>query len=200
VPHLTRESIRRPTPVHVTVRVVPAVASLRRMRLAPALRRAFVGGCQKAGFRLCQFSILGNHIHLICEADSADALARDIQGWEIRAARRVNARLGRRGRVFGDRYHAEQLRTPTQVRNALCYVLQNARRHGVEPDRRFAGIDPYSSAWWFDGWADESWRDAVAPAGGPPPVAVARTWLLGRGWRRRGLIGLRERPPAGARA
>jgi REP-associated tyrosine transposase len=155
-----------------------------------------VGGCEKAGFRLCQFSIQGNHIHLICEADNAQALARGVQGWEIRAARRVNARLGRRGRVFSDRYHAEQLSTPTQVRNALCYVLQNARRHGIKPDSRFAGIDPFSSAWWFDGWTDDRWRDKLVPPDGPPPVAPPSTWLLDTGWRRRGRIGLSETPPA----
>ncbi|HWM84849.1 MAG TPA: hypothetical protein VNO33_03400, partial [Kofleriaceae bacterium] len=108
----------------------------------------------------------------------------------------LNRRLGRSGRVFADRFHSVPLTSPRQVRHALCYVMQNARRHGEELDRRWAGIDPFSSAWYFDGWADDSWRKAVLPAVGPPPVTAAETWLLTTGWRRHSLIGIRERPAA----
>ena len=56
----------------------------------------------------------------------------------------------RLGKVFDDRFYDRVLRTPREVRNALAYVLDNARRHGVvigpgEPD-------PFSSGRWFDGW------------------------------------------------
>lgn len=98
--------------------------------MCKVLQRAFVYGCCKDEFRICQFSIQGNHIHLICEASGANALARGIQGWAIRVARGLNGYLGRTGAVFDDRYHDEVIKTPTQMRHALCYVLQNARRHG----------------------------------------------------------------------
>jgi hypothetical protein len=98
--------------------------------------------------------------------------------------------------VFADRYHSVLLKSPRQVRHALCYVMQNARRHGEELDPRWGGIDPFTSAWYFDGWADDSWRSAIAAATGPPPVTRPRTWLLATGWRRHRLIGTRERPPA----
>jgi hypothetical protein len=80
----------------------------------------------------------------------------------------------------------------------LCYVLQNARRHRESIDPRFGGMDPFSSAWWFDGRRDASWK-----AGIPPPemrtVAPARTWLLRVGWTRssHGLLSITEVPPAG---
>jgi hypothetical protein len=44
VAHRPRPSIRRNTPVHVTVRLVPEVGNVRRFKLAPAMRRAFAGG------------------------------------------------------------------------------------------------------------------------------------------------------------
>ena len=69
------------------------------------------------------------------------------------------------------------------MRSTLCYVLQNARRHGEAIDLRFGGMDPFSSSWWFDGWKDDSWREGV----GPPEmrtVADAETWLLKTGWKR----------------
>jgi len=183
---------KRPTtearfPVHVTKRVRSGVTRLRRFELCKVLRRAFVHGCRLGEFRICQFSIQGNHIHLICEASDNVALARGIQGWSVRS-------------VFDDRYHVEILTTPTQTRHALCYVLQNARRHREAIDPRFGGMDPFSSAWWFDGWKDPLW-----PVGIPPPevrtVAAAETWLLNVGWKRSryGLISITEVPAAARR-
>jgi len=88
--------------------------------------------------------------------------------------------------VWGDRYHARPLRTPTETRNAIAYVLLNARRHLAKRGRalpRVTRIDPASSGRWFDGW--RGGRPAVLDA---PAVARARTWLLAVGWRRRGLL------------
>jgi hypothetical protein len=82
--------------------------------------------------------------------------------------------------VFDDRYHARILRTPREVRNGLCSVLSNGRKHGLVLD----GLDPFSSARWFDGW-----RDGPDPRPGESgPIVTARTWLVRVGWRRHGRI------------
>jgi putative transposase len=198
--HGQRPALEARFPVHVTKRVRRDVTRLRRFELCKVLRGAFVHGCIRGAFRICQFSIQGNHIHLICEASDNVQLARGIQGWSVRVARGLNGHLGRTGSVFDDRYHLEILTTPTQTRHALCYVLQNARRHGEQIDPRFGGMDPFSSAWWFDGWRDASWKIGI-----PPPevrtVAAAETWLLRVGWKRStyGLLSITELPPAGRR-
>ena len=196
VPHGRRPRLQKQSPVHVTTRMVAGLRRLRAVKLVAVLRRAFAHGCKKTGFRICQFSIQGNHIHMICEASDATRLARGVQGWAVRIARGVNRVLGRRGKVFGDRYHARYIKTPREMRAALCYVLNNARRHGERLSPRWNGIDPFSSAWWFDGWNDDAWRNGLSP---PPlrTVETARSWLLTTGWRRRGLIGIEEVPPAG---
>src|SRR5690349_4342856 len=104
VPHRTRETTKARFPVQVTVRMKPSIARLRNFVLIPILRRAFVYGCKKTGaqleFRICQFSIQGNHIHLMCEAANNAALARGMQGWSVRVARGLNKKLGREGTVF----------------------------------------------------------------------------------------------------
>lgn len=202
--HDKRPATEARFPVHVTIRVRNDVTRLRRFELCKVLRRAFVHGCRRDldgnAFRICQFSIQGNHVHLICEATNNQMLARGMQGWTVRMARGLNAYLGRCGGVFHDRYHMAVLATPTQTRHALCYVLQNARRHGEAIDVRFGGIDPFSSAWWFDGWKDDGWRSGVAPPE-ERTVAAAESWLLRVGWKRSkcGLIGVDEVPPAGRR-
>jgi len=195
VPHAARPIVKPRFALHVTVRFQRELPGLRNFEVAAALQRAFVRGCTKEGFRICQFSIQGNHAHLICEAHDNVALATGMQGWAIRVARGLNRRLGRTGRVFDDRYHAEVVTTPRQMRHVLCYVLQNARRHGVRLHPKWHGADPFSSAWWFDGWRDERWRRGLA-AVADPPVARPRSWLLSTAWRRHGLIGLDEVPAA----
>ena len=197
--HGARPVTKARFPVHVTKRMHRGVARLRNFELCAVLRRAFVLGCRKDGFRICQFSIQGNHIHLICEADDNVALARGIQGWSVRVARGLNRVLERDGSVFEDRYHLEVIKAPRQTRHALCYVLQNARRHGEWIDRRYGGMDPFSSSWWFDGWRDDRWRKGVSPPE-MRTVAPAQTYLLTVGWRCHGLIAIDELPAAARKA
>ena len=196
VAHGTREVTKARFPVHVTKRIRPGIARLRNFELCAVLRRAFVHGCLKGEFRICQFSIQGNHIHLICEANDNTALARGVQGWSVRVARGLNGVLGREGQVFEDRYHLEVIKSPRQTRNALCYVLQNARRHGEWLEPRYGGMDPFSSSWWFDGWKDDGWRQGLSPPA-MRTVAEAKTYLLTTAWRRHGLIAIDEVPAAG---
>src|SRR6185369_4653019 len=99
------------------------------------------------------------------------ALGRGLQGLSIRIAKGINRLMRHHGHVFSDRYHARSLRTPTEVRNALNYVLQNHRHH-VEPHRPYpAGAwDRRSSAAYFDGWTR-----ALSPPDDEPPPGTAPT-------------------------
>jgi REP element-mobilizing transposase RayT len=158
-----------------------------------ALRCSFAQGCERGSFRLVHYSLQRNHLHAIVEAAGREALACGMKSLAARFARCVNRAFRRRGPVLDGRFHAVILKTPTQVRNALRYVLLNARKHGT----RLRGIDPASSGRWFDGWRGRvDPRDAV---GGGREVAAPRSWLLGVGWRRRGLIGVDETVPESAR-
>src|SRR6185436_14700651 len=112
------------------------------------LRAAFRRGKDRFGFRLVQFSVQTNHLHLICEAEDKRALSRGMQGLAIRIARRMNRLAERKGKLFADRYHASILKSPTQVRRALVYVLHNVAHHNPELT---GGIDVYSSAPYFAG-------------------------------------------------
>ena len=94
--HAERPVLAARFPVHVTKRVRRDVTRLRRFELCKVLRSAFVHGCRRDEFRICQFSIQRRHIHLICEAATADARARGLQGWAVRVARGINGAVGRR--------------------------------------------------------------------------------------------------------
>jgi hypothetical protein len=142
------------------------------------------------GFRLVHFNVLGNHLHLICEADDRRALSRGVQGLAIRIARNINRAAGRRGKLFAERYHLHVLETPREVRNALLYVLRNGVRHGASPAGPF--FDIFSSALYFDGWTEQTTTRFFDD--GDHPVVPARSWLLTTGWRRHGLLSFGETP------
>jgi len=129
--HKTRERLPARCAVHVTLRVENALEGLRKRHAYHAIRQGLLSTFRRSDFRICQIALQRDHVHLIVEASDALALARGMQGFEIAAAHRLNAAISkkrghlRRGRVFSDRYHAHILRTPTEVRRALNYVLNN---------------------------------------------------------------------------
>ena len=183
------------TPIHVTLRVRRGIPSLRNPRFLREWRRTLRKACDRQGFRVIHYSVQGNHAHLIAEAPGGKrALGCGMKAVGQRFAHCVNRVFDRKGPVLHGRYHLTLLTTPTQVRNALAYVLLNVRKHWREAGRRLSApqIDPYSSGRWFDGWRGGS--QATVPADEPPEVAPAGFWILDVGWRRRGLIALSEVP------
>nr|WP_232288328.1 transposase [Anaeromyxobacter sp. K] len=157
--------------------------SQRAFRVVEAALEAATGTATATGFRVVHFSLQGNHLHLLVEADGQRALSSGMQGLCIRLAKGLNRMMGRRGKVFADRYHARVLGTPSEVRNALAYVLLNHRSHLArlgKPAGR-GGVDRFSSGRWFDGWRGGG---PAVPEGARRVTAAARTWLLRTGWRR----------------
>src|SRR6478752_5525505 len=140
VVHRRRPVLKRRFPVHVTWRMTDGVWNLRSRRCFTALSRAFWGGANRFGFRLVHYSVQGNHVHLLVEAEDEKALGRGMKGLGVRVAKGLNRVMRRHGKVLDDRYHGHILRTPTEVRRAREYLLQNARRH-----YGMTVADPYTS-------------------------------------------------------
>jgi putative transposase len=191
--HRARSSHCRRHPAHVTLRRVRALPSMREQSLFLSLRRAFAQTA-RSWFRVVQFSVQADHVHLMVEADDKRSLSRGMTGVSVRLARAFNRALGRHGAVWSERYHSRDLRTPREVRNALVYVLMNRRKHTMMAAiPAIAHLDVCSSARWFDGWA-------VPPSSEPPsttevpPVVPPETWLARKGWKVHGLIRIEESP------
>jgi putative transposase len=140
------------------------------------------------------------------EAKSKAALASGMQGFQISAAKHLNAAISkgrpgprRSGTVFPDRYHAVVIDSPRQARHALAYVINNWRKHGEdrgEVTRRW-DVDWYSSGAMFPDWLESGSKGFVLR--GPPElppmlVGAPRTWMLREGWKKHGAISCREVP------
>ncbi len=175
-----------------------------------AIREATIAVLPHAGFRIVHFSVQSNHTHLIAEASGKAALSRGLKAFQISAAKHINAAVSkragarRRGQVFADRYNSRALTSPRAVRHAICYVLNNWRRH--EEDRaelaRHWKVDPFSNGTHF-GWKE---REEMGLLYRPPSTYLSlitwlpKTWLLREGWKKHGLISVYEVPGPARRA
>jgi REP element-mobilizing transposase RayT len=178
--HIKRRPLNPREPLHVTLKLRPGLPSLRKKEIFRCLREA-VRIARKKGFGVAHFAILSNHLHFVMEppADGVH-LGTQIQSLCISFAKRLNARTGNSGSVFLERYHVRPLRTPTEVRNALAYVLTNEARHSARSQSRTKShdakvdskpaprsesepkraspyeirLDPFSSALAFQNWRE----------------------------------------------
>ncbi len=176
-PHVARPVVRPYQPVHVSLRMAEHVWNLRSQRSFRVIDAAIRRAQRRPGFRVVHFTVLGNHLHLVVEADGTRTFALRVRGLEVRLARGLNRMMGRTGPVFADRYHAHVLRTPAEARNAVRYVLGNFESHAArrgEPTSTKGWVDPFSSA------AGRAPREEQLTLFDVPATAPARTWLLRR--------------------
>lgn len=167
VGHKRRPEVNWRHPQHVVMHVVEGLDSLRTGRMVRELEAA-IARSEREGFRVVHWSVLGTHLHMLVEADSARALSKGMHGLAIRLARAVNRVQRRKGTVFADHYYARPVTTPTDMRNTLRYVVDNHELHALRAENPLRGdkLDPFSSL--------------AHPALPAPP----RTWLLRVGWLR----------------
>jgi putative transposase len=162
--------------------------------------------------RLVHFSVQSDHVHMIIEASDGLSLSRGLQRFESRVAMEINRIAGRSGKLWRERYHRRDLTSPSQVRNALVYVLMNIRKHdggnAILIGHHLGTLDPCSSARWFTDWHPAACppriegQRARPPSSGraedaldeSPPIVPAQTWLANKGWKPRGLLRFDEVP------
>ena len=163
VPHVGRPDFAARNPLHITQRVCPGVGHLRKHSRLKEIRAALRAASERFKMQVVHFSIQGNHLHLIVEADGRRELSRAMQGLAVRLAIKLNRLAQRHGTVFADRYYARVLRSPRDVANTLRYVLENYRKHARE-----------TLPW--------SWKDPFATST-DAPLHEPSVWLLREGWR-----------------
>ena len=184
--------------MHVVVR--SEVRSLRSQFLFPTVRAviAKTNRSRDVRFRICHFSVQGDHLHLLVEADDERALRRGMHGFAARLAWDVNRLLMRSGRVIADRWYGRSLESARAVRRALVYVLANDRKHagrsadgGCTDARAPAGvtrsaavnvraaIDVFSSGPYFDGYREFAGRAPISEC----ENLIPRVLLAGAGHR-----------------
>src|SRR5439155_24601568 len=80
VSHKARPHFEKPAAIHATLRVADYVWNLRSGRSFRLIEQCLADALGRFGLRIIQFTVMGNHIHPIVEADSSEALSRGMQG------------------------------------------------------------------------------------------------------------------------
>ncbi len=186
VPHVRRTGFCADEPLQVTLRITPGLPGLRERAPWAVIVRVLRAMRGVAGFRIVEYSVLSNHLHLVVEADDSTSLTAGMRGLTGRLALRLNRLFGRKGPLFADRYHARPLGSPREVWLSLQYVLLNQRKHAAEHGRHLPPewIDPRSSGPRFTGWCART----EAPRSDDYGTSAPKTWLLAHGWRQCGLL------------
>jgi REP element-mobilizing transposase RayT len=144
VSHHPRPEFARVTPALVTLKVRNDVPSLRSSRRFAAIRQVFKAARGLNGLRIVEFSVQGNHLHLIAEADDKASLSRGMQGLNVRIARALNRLLQRSGSLFADDPFCSRARDAAAVRaDPMGGLLRVGWRlgRGAVPQLAAAGRD-----------------------------------------------------------
>src|SRR6476469_3521848 len=88
VAHRTRDVHKAKNPVHVTLRSVRS--GLRQKTILSLVKQAVRRVRERGDFRVVEYSLQGNHLHMIVEAEGGDALGRAMGGFASGIARKRN--------------------------------------------------------------------------------------------------------------
>ena len=184
--HARRKVINFRKPMHITIRLAPNKPSLREKRMQLAFLRA-IGKAKARGLAVQHYALVGNHAHFMVETEDNRSLARGMMSltktlsWAVRKIFNIG------GSLFAGRFHTQILDTPTQVRNAMRYVLFNFSKHeNVKPYG-----DIFSSIFCFREIEKLMPGDRIHLVKSPPwmsqlseALTPARSWLQTTGWKR----------------
>ena len=191
--HVKRPALSGREPVGITLKLISGLPSIRTPMIMAALARA-IRLARRFGMKVIHYSVQSNHIHLIVEAKSKACLTSGMRSLSTSLAKAVHRFIGFGfcGKVLKARYHAHILKTPTEVKHAIRYVVFNLAKHKSCPPM----VDPHSSVHLLEGLEQvvsagkyrrleaelryrPAWGQSMAEA-----LAQPATWLLAVGWRR----------------
>lgn len=186
VSHGRREQIDSKRPLHLTIKICDKKWNLRCRDVKSIFARSSERA-QRFGLHIVHYSMLRDHLHLIVEAESHQALVRGMRSFGSSFAKQFRKIVGGSGAVFHGRFHLNAIKNPTQMRNTLRYVLHNFSKH----TRLIEHSDFYSSAGYFLKWSKLMGRRRSPMLEGrrgnihlPSYLSPPRTWLAREGWER----------------
>lgn len=187
VNHMAREKISAKTPLHITLRLREGLLNLR----CSEMHQKFQQSCEAArkyGLYVNHYSIESNHIHIYAESKDNECLERGMKSLTARMGLSIRKVISGRGPVFKGRYHVHVLKTPSEVKRGLEYVLLNHSKH----QRLIPYKDNFSSGRYFRDWKrllgrnigpileDDPLREWPLPS----YLSEPRAWLSREGWKR----------------
>jgi len=133
--HTSRDPIKRLTALHLTINIMREKAGLKNKAVLKVLQRAIVNA-RKKGLAVIHYTLEFDHIHLLVESGDHQELGKAMQSLGVCFSKAINRLRGIKGTVFKTRYHLRKLKTPTEIRNVIKYILGNTVKHGATKTSR----------------------------------------------------------------
>jgi REP element-mobilizing transposase RayT len=124
--HRKREEISRPRPLHLTIKLNRA--DIQNKTVLKILRNA-IQRARLRGLKIIHYSLEHDHVHLFAEGESNLILSKGMQGLGVSLSKRINNALKIKGQRYKTRYHLRVLKSATEVKNVINYILKNGIKH-----------------------------------------------------------------------
>lgn len=98
---------------------------------------------EKFQIEICAYTVMSNHPHVLAKAPLGN-IDEFMENVNREIARRINYKLGRRGKFWSRRYRAQAVTTDKDLEEALLYIVTNPVKHGAaRHPSRWRGLCSY---------------------------------------------------------
>ena len=137
--------------VHAALDASHGVCWLRRPSIAALVRDAFLHFHEER-YLLHEWVIMPNHVHVLLTPLVETPLSSIVHSWKSHTARRINAALGREGRVWASDYFDRMVRSDDHFTKVADYIRANPVN---------AGLCDAPETWRWSSAYEPSMRDAA---------------------------------------
>lgn len=138
--HTRRFKLKKPSSLHLTIKVRENKADIQNKRILKALHYA-IKRARLKGLRIVHYTLEYNHVHLLVESVDNKMLHKGMQAFGITIAKAINKIKRTKGTVYKNRYHLRVINSPRQLKNVLHYIFNN----GIKHKRTHSQIDLFNS-------------------------------------------------------
>lgn len=138
--HTRRFRLKKPSSLHLTIKVRENKADIQNKRILKALHYA-IRRARLKGLKIVHYTLEYNHVHLLVESVDNKILHKGMQAFGITIAKAINKIKRTKGAVYKNRYHLRVIDSPRQLKNVLHYIFSN----GVKHKRTNSQIDLFNS-------------------------------------------------------
>ncbi|MGZ3789435.1 MAG: transposase [Bacteriovorax sp.] len=138
--HTRRPFLKRPSSLHLTVKIKRNKADLKNKSILSLLKRAILNA-RRQGLKVIHYSLEYDHVHLLIEAENNHILGKGMQAFGVTLSKTINRMRKLKGGVYKHRYHFRQISGTRELRNVMNYIFTNGLKHKTAKGI----VNPYNS-------------------------------------------------------
>ncbi|MGZ3787517.1 MAG: transposase [Bacteriovorax sp.] len=138
--HTRRPLLKKPSSLHLTVKIKKNKSDLKNKSVLSLLRRAIMNA-RRQGLKVIHYSLEYDHVHLLIEAEDNHILGKGMQAFGVTLSKAINRMRNHKGGVYKHRYHFRQISGVRELKNVMNYIFTNGFKHKTAKSI----VNPYNS-------------------------------------------------------